>query len=74
MPYELRVRGGTSQTFDTEEEAVARAHQMMQTQPGMEAEIWDTTTGKPAAPGASKASREELTRRPLVSRDHRGVV
>jgi hypothetical protein len=26
-------------------------------------EIWDTTTGKPAAPAASKAWREDLARK-----------
>jgi hypothetical protein len=54
MPYELRLNDGPCQTFDTEEEAVA---------PDVEVDIWDTTTGKPAAPGASKSWREEIARK-----------
>ena len=55
MPYELRAKGWTAQTFDTEDEAVAGARALIRTQPDSDPEIWDTTTGKPAAPAASKA-------------------
>jgi hypothetical protein len=51
------------QTFDTQEEAVAGARDLMRTQPDSDPEIWDTTTGKPAAPAASKAWREDLARK-----------
>jgi hypothetical protein len=60
MPYELRLKDGSRQTFDTEEEAVARAGEILQEHPDVEIDIWDTTTGKPAAPGASKSWREEI--------------
>jgi hypothetical protein len=63
MPYELRLNDGPCQTFDTEEEAVARAGEILQEHPDVEVDIWDTTTGKPAAPGASKSWREEIARK-----------
>ena len=63
MPYELRAKGRTVQTFDTEDEAVAGARELIRTQPDSDPEIWDTTTGKPAAPAASKAWREDLARK-----------
>jgi hypothetical protein len=63
MSYALRIKGGASPTFDTEEEAVARAREILQTHPDAELDIWDTTTGKPAAPAGSKAWRDELARK-----------
>jgi hypothetical protein len=39
--------------------------------PDAELEIWDTTTGQPAAPGASKACREELARREVSAKRFR---
>ena len=60
MPYELREKGRPVQTFDTEDEAVAGARELLRTQPDSAPEIWDTTTGKPAA---SKAWREDLARK-----------
>ncbi len=63
MPYELRAKGRTVQTFGTEDEAVAGARELIRTQPDSDPEIWDTTTGKPAAPAASKAWREDLARK-----------
>jgi hypothetical protein len=63
MPYELRAKGRAVQTFDTEDEAVAGARELIRTQPDSDPEIWDTTTGKPAAPAASKAWREDLARK-----------
>lgn len=63
MPYELRAKGRLVQTFDTEEEAVAGAREILLTQPDSELEIWDMTTGKPAAPAASKEWRDDLARK-----------
>jgi hypothetical protein len=63
MPYELRAKGRAVQTFDTEDEAAAGARELILTQPDSDPEIWDTTTGKPAAPAASKAWREDLSRK-----------
>jgi hypothetical protein len=63
MPYELRAKGRAVQTFDTEDEAVTGARELIRVQPDSDAEIWDTTTGKPGAPAASKAWREDLARK-----------
>ena len=43
--------------------AVDGARELLRTQPDSDPEIWDTTTGKPAAPAASKAWREDLARK-----------
>jgi hypothetical protein len=63
MAYELRANGRTAQTFDTEDAAVAGARELIRTQPDSDPEIWDTTTGKPAAPAASKSWREDPARK-----------
>ena len=63
MPYELRQAGRPPATFDTEEEAMAAARQVLIDDPDAEPDVIDTTTGKPTAPGASKAWREELKNR-----------
>jgi hypothetical protein len=60
VPYERRMGGQTVQTFDTEEETVAHAREAMQKRPESEPEVFDATTGKLAAPGASKADRDDL--------------
>ena len=41
MPYELRAKGRTEQTFDTEDEAAAAARELIWTQPDCDPEIWD---------------------------------
>ncbi len=60
MPYELRLSGKAPAQFDTEEQAVEAAKQAFRDNPDAEPEIYDTSTGQPCAPGASKAWREEL--------------
>jgi hypothetical protein len=60
MPFMLRINGRDCGTFPTEEEAVARASQAIRETPDIEPEIIDTDTGRPAAPGASKAGRDDL--------------
>ena len=60
MPYELRNAGASSQTFETEPEAVEAAKQALQFNPDAEPEIIDLANGKPASPGASETWREEL--------------
>ncbi len=60
MPYELRLGGVPPTLFETEQEAVAAARQMLQDNPDAEPEIIDTATGHAAAPGSSKNWREEL--------------
>ena len=63
MHYELRAKDRTVQKFDTEDAAVTAARELIRAQPDSDPEIWDTTTGKPAAPAASKAWREDLARK-----------
>ena len=60
MPYERRLSGAPPAPFDTEEQAVAAARHILQANPDAEPEVFDTASGQPCAPGASKAWREEL--------------
>ena len=63
MPYELRTPGAQAQLFETEQDAVAAAKRLLQEDPNAEPEVIDLSTGKPAAPGASRRWREELKNR-----------
>lgn len=63
MAYELRVSGVSKGTFDTEEAAVAAARDAVRADADADPEIFDTATGEPCAPGASRTWREELSRR-----------
>ena len=63
MPYELRLPGQPSRSFETEAEAVEAARQAMLADADAEPEIYDAATGKPCAPGASKGWREDLKSR-----------
>ncbi len=63
MPYELRLSGTKPVVFNTEEQAVEAAKQALYANPDAEPEVYDTSTGKPCAPGASKNWREELKSR-----------
>ena len=63
MAYELHVPGRPVATFDTEPEAIEAARAVMLDDPDAEPEVRDAATGKPAAPGASAAWREELKTR-----------
>ena len=63
MPYELRLPGHPPAIFETEPEAVEAAKQALADDPDAEPEVFDTATGKPSAPGASKAWREDLKKR-----------
>ena len=60
MPYEMRLAGRAPAPFDTEADAVAAARQVLLDDPDAEPEVFDTATGRPVAPGASKGWREEL--------------
>ena len=61
MPYELRIAGKPSVTFDTEPQATAAAARALHDDPNAEPEIIDQTTGAPASPAADTPSREDLT-------------
>ncbi len=63
MAYELRIPGAPSARFETEQEAVEAARLALREAPDAEVEVIDLTTGKPAAPGASRSWREELKNR-----------
>jgi hypothetical protein len=60
MPYELRIAGKTSAQFETEQEAVEAAKEVLFDDPNADPEVIDLSTGHAAAPGASKRWREEL--------------
>ena len=60
MPYELRVAGKPRDTFETEQEAMAAARELVQADADANVEVFDLATGQPAAPGASRAEREEF--------------
>ena len=59
MPYELRVAGKPPVAFETAEEAMTAAKAATLADPDAEPEVIDLTTGEPAAPGASRADRED---------------
>lgn len=63
MPYELRIPGQPPVNFDTEPEAMAAARQRLADDPDAEPEVIDLSTGKPTAPGATKAWREDMKNR-----------
>jgi len=63
MPYTVRLNGRTVATFDTEEEAVARARAILRDDADKQPEVLDAETGQPVAPGASKGSRDDLARK-----------
>jgi hypothetical protein len=63
MTFTLRLDGTTVATFDTEEEAVARARAILRDDADKQPEVLDAETGQPVAPGASKGSRDDLARK-----------
>jgi hypothetical protein len=63
MPFELRIHGRRCGEFATEQEATNRARDLLRETPDLEPEIIDMSTGRAAAPGASKRDRDELAKR-----------
>jgi hypothetical protein len=63
MPYTVRLDGQAVATFDTAEEAVARARAILRDNADQQPEVLDAETGQPVAPGASKGSRDDLARK-----------
>jgi hypothetical protein len=63
MPFTLRLDGKTVATFNTEEEAVARARAILRDDSDKQPEVLDAETGRSVAPGASKGSRDDLARK-----------
>jgi hypothetical protein len=63
MPFELRIGQTTVATFETADEAIARAREIVRSDADKQPEVVDTTTGKAVAPAASRASRDDLARK-----------
>ena len=59
MPFTVRLGGKTIATYDTEEEAMERASEIVRTDADKQPEVLDDQ-GRAVAPGASKSSREQL--------------
>lgn len=59
MPYELRLQGQAPVMFQTEAEAMLAVRHAVQANPDLVPEVFDTSTGRPCAPGASKEARED---------------
>lgn len=60
MAYEVRMGGKVVGTYDTEEEAMAAVREALLADADVEPEVYDTRTGKAAAPGSSAGWREHL--------------
>ncbi len=60
MPYEVRIESRAVATYDTSEQALEHVRAALKEQPDCEPEIFDTETGKPFEPAASKSWREHL--------------
>ena len=60
MAYEVRIGGKAVGAFDTTEAALDHVRGAIKAAPDCEPEIFDTETGKPFAPAASKGWREHL--------------
>ena len=63
MSFELRVGGTKRAEYETEQEAVEAAKQLLIEDPDSDAEVIDLSTGHAAAPGSSKQWRDELRNR-----------
>ena len=60
MAYEVKLSGKVVGTYGTEEEAMAAVREAILADADSEPEVYDTDTGKPAAPGSSAGWREHL--------------
>lgn len=60
MPFIVRVGGKTLARYATENEALARAREIVRDDADQQPEILDADTGRAVAPGASAGSREDL--------------
>ena len=63
MAFAVKLDGKTIVTFDTEQEAMARAREIIRSNADQQPEVLDTETGRAVAPGASANSRERLARK-----------
>lgn len=59
-PYELRLKGKSAGTFETEQEAVAAASAAVRRDADCAPEVLDQATGKAAAPAADRQEQETL--------------
>lgn len=63
MAYELRMAGHPAERFDDANAAEQRAREIVRADADAQLEIVDLATGKPYAPGASQADRDDLSRK-----------
>ncbi len=60
--FEVQLNGATIGRYDTEPDAIDCVRQLLGQNPNGEPEIFDTQTGKPITPGASRGWREHLSK------------
>jgi len=63
MPYELRAKGRQAEHYETAEEAETRARALIRADADLQVEVIDLATGRPYAPAADPADREQLSRK-----------
>lgn len=63
MPFTVNLDGKTIATYETEDEALARAAEIVREDADKQPEVLDARTGRAAAPGASARSRDRLARK-----------
>lgn len=63
MSYELRLGGETVARFEEPEQALARARELLRADPDRQVEIFDSATGWPFEPAASRNWQEDLARK-----------
>lgn len=63
MPFIVRLGDKTIATYETEDEALARANEIVRADADQQPEVLDAQTGRAVAPGASARSRERLARK-----------
>jgi len=63
MPYELRTQSQPSRRFESSDQAEAHARDLLRANADTQVEIIDLATGRPYAPAASCAERDDLARK-----------
>ena len=63
MSFSVRLDGRTLATFDSVEDTLARAMEIVHADADKQPEVLNAETGQPVAPGASAGSREDLGRK-----------
>lgn len=63
MPYEVRLNGTVVAVHERQRDALAQVKEIIARDPDVAAEIIDAATGRPAAPAASVADRQDFARK-----------